>query len=217
MKISFINAISRICEETGASVADVSKGIGLDSRIGPQFLHAGLGWGGSCFPKDVQGLVKTAESSGYDFSLLREVIAINEEQTRHFCRRLENRLGGFKGRTIALMGLAFKPNTDDIRDAKSLEVIEMVLEGGGQIKAFDPIATEHVRKLYPQVEYVESVYEVTEDADAVVLVTEWSEFRQLDLQRLGACMKSRILFDGRRVYRKEAAERAGFEYFTVGS
>jgi UDPglucose 6-dehydrogenase len=217
MKISFINAISRLCELSGADVADVSKGIGLDSRIGPQFLQAGLGWGGSCFPKDVQGLVKISEGYDYDFGLLREVIRINDEQTSHFMERLSDRLGGFKGKTIALMGLAFKPNTDDIRDAKSLEIIEIVKKAGGRIRAFDPIASDNVKALHPDVEYVKSVYEVSEDADAVVLVTEWNEFRQLDLARLASCMKSRILFDGRRIYKRETAEKAGFEYHTIGA
>lgn len=217
MKISFINAISRICEECGANVSDVSKGIGLDSRIGPQFLQSGLGWGGSCFPKDVQGLVKTSERYGYDFKLLQEVIDINEDQTAHFVRRLESRLGDFKGKTIALMGLAFKPNTDDIRDAKSLEIVDMVKKGGGKVRAYDPIATENFRRIHPDIEYVESTYDVATDADAVIVVTEWNEFRQLDLGRLGACMKQKIMFDGRRVYKREAAERAGMEYFTIGS
>lgn len=217
MKISFINAISRICEECGANVADVSKGIGLDSRIGSQFLQSGLGWGGSCFPKDVQGLVKTSERYGYDFRLLQEVIEINADQTAHFVRRLETRLGGFEGKTIALMGLAFKPNTDDIRDAKSIEIVNLVLKGGGKIRAYDPIATENFQRLYPDLEYVENLYEVADGADAVVVVTEWNEFRHLDLSRLGANMRSRIMFDGRRVYKPEAAMRAGFEYSTIGS
>ena len=217
MKISFINAISRICEECGANVTDVSKGIGLDSRIGSQFLHAGLGWGGSCFPKDVQGLVTTATRYGYDFKLLQEVIDINSEQTSHFLDRLEARLGSLEGTTVALMGLAFKPNTDDIRDAKSLEIISYLLEKGAKVKAHDPIATHHVKALHPEVTYVPSIYEVSEGADAIVLVTEWGEYRQLDLQRLGACMKSKILFDGRRLYKRETAERAGFEYFSIGS
>lgn len=217
MKISFINAISRICEACGANVQDVAKGIGSDSRIGPLFLQAGLGWGGSCFPKDVQGLVKVSQRFGYDFKLLEEVININRDQTAHFLRRLENRIGGFQGKRIALMGLAFKPNTDDIRDAKSLEVIETVLAGGGTLRAYDPVAADNVREIHPDIEYADSVYEVAEDADAVVVITEWNEFKQLDLNRLGACMKHRILFDGRRVYKKEIAERAGFEYFTIGS
>lgn len=217
MKISFINAISLICERAGADVADVARGIGLDSRIGSQFLQAGLGWGGSCFPKDVQGLLKTGEQYGYDFKLLRAVVEINEEQTRRFVARMAERLGGLEGRTIALMGLAFKPNTDDIRDAKSLEIIQMVLAAGGRVRAFDPIATENVRRTFSEVEYVKSVYDVTDGADAVVVVTEWSEFRQLDLERLGTAMKSRIMFDGRRIYRRDHAERAGFEYFTIGA
>lgn len=216
MKISFINAMSRICEACGANVADVSKGIGLDSRIGPQFLQAGLGWGGSCFPKDVQGLVATSKRYGYEFNLLREVIEINRTQTLNFLDRLESRLGGFAGKTIALMGLAFKPNTDDIRDAKSLQIIQHVMDRGGHVKAFDPIATDRVCALYPQVEYVKSVYDVSRGADALVTVTEWSEFRQLDLQRLGEEMRCKVLFDGRRLYRKEAAEKAGFEYFAIG-
>lgn len=216
MKISFINAVSRLCELCGANVSDVSKGIGADSRIGASFLQAGLGWGGSCFPKDVQGLVSVADSYGYDFALLREVIEINDQQTHHFLDRLEQRLGGFAGKRIALMGLAFKPNTDDIRDAKSLVMIERILGAGGSVSAYDPIATDHVRALFPQVEYVSSVYEVSADADALVLVTEWNEFRQLDLTRLGSTMKSKILFDGRRVYSRPVAERAGFEFATIG-
>jgi UDPglucose 6-dehydrogenase len=217
MKISYINAISRLCESCGANVEDVAKGVGSDARIGPQFLGAGLGWGGSCFPKDVLGLLSTAERYDYDFKLLREVISINEDQTLHALQRLENKLGGLQGKTIGLMGLAFKPNTDDIRDAKSLVLIEKILAKGGKVKAYDPIATSHVEKLWPQVEYVSSVYDVSEGADALILVTEWNEFRSLDMNRLGACMKRRLLFDGRRVYRKDLVERAGFEYMTVGS
>ncbi|MCC6351257.1 MAG: UDP-glucose/GDP-mannose dehydrogenase family protein [Fimbriimonadaceae bacterium] len=216
-KISFINAISRLCELTGANVADVAKGVGADNRIGPQFLGAGLGWGGSCFPKDVQGLVKISERYGYDFKLLKEVWNINADQTQHFLRRIETTLGTLADKNIALLGLAFKPNTDDIRFAKSLEIIEYILERGGNVTAYDPVAAEHVRDLYPSVTYVDSVYEVSDQADALVLVTEWNEFKQIDLDRLGGPMRQRLLFDGRRVYSKQLAERAGFEYFTVGS
>lgn len=216
-KISFINAISRICEICGANVEDVAKGMGADTRIGHQFLYAGLGWGGSCFPKDVQGLIKVSESLGYKFGLLDQVVQINEEQTLHFVDRLRKRLGGFKGKKVGLMGLAFKPNTDDIRDAKSLVIIEKILAEGGQVLAYDPIAADNVREIFPNIEYVDGVYEVSDGADALVLVTEWNEFRQLDLKRLGACMKQKVLFDGRRVYRRDAAERAGFEFHTIGS
>lgn len=217
MKISFINAMSRICELAGGNIEDVAKGIGADNRIGKQFLNAGLGWGGSCFPKDVHGMIKISAELGYDFALLKEVEAINEEQTRHFVRRLESKLGGFKSKTIGVMGLAFKPNTDDIRDAKSLVMIEHILAEGGRVQAYDPVAMDRVREVFPQIEYMNSVYEVADGADAVILATEWNEFRQLDLERLGSCMKRRILFDGRRVYSRQQVERAGFEYATVGS
>jgi UDPglucose 6-dehydrogenase len=216
-KISFINAISRISELCGANVADVAKGMGTDSRIGPQFLQAGLGYGGSCFPKDVQGLVKTSESLGYEFGLLKEVMQINEDQTLHFMRRLGERLGGFKGRMVGLLGLAFKPNTDDIRDAKSLIVIEHILSQGGCVRAYDPAASELVSARFPQMELACSAYEVSDGADALVVVTEWNEFRQLDLERLGEKMRRRLLFDGRRVYSRVKAERAGFEYATIGA
>lgn len=217
MKISFINALSRVCELCEANVADVAAGIGSDARIGPQFLSAGLGWGGSCFPKDVQGMVKVSEDLGYDFDLLKEVIVINDDQTKHFLRRMEKSIGGFEGKRIALMGLAFKPNTDDIRDAKSLIMIDEIQSKGGTVVGYDPVAEENIRELYPNLEFAPSVYDLGIDADALVLVTEWNEFRQLDLERLGQPMKRKVLFDGRRVYDRSKAERAGFEYYTIGS
>ncbi len=217
MKISFIHAMSRVCELCGADVSDVAKGMGSDARIGPQFLSAGLGWGGSCFPKDVQGMVKTAERLGYDFGLLKEVITINDDQTAHFVRRLEKRLGGFGGKTVGLMGLAFKPNTDDIRDAKSLVLIDAVLKGGGTVRAYDPVASENVREIYPDLQYVHGADEVAEGTDALVMVTEWNEFRGVDLADLANRTKGRLLFDGRRLYGRQRAEAAGFEYHTIGS
>ena len=217
MKISFINAISRICEECGADVGDVAKGVGADARIGPQFLNAGLGWGGSCFPKDVQGLLKTAEKYGYDFGLVKEVIDINDSQTPHFLERIEKRLDGLAGKTIGILGLAFKPNTDDIRDARSLLIIEFLLSKGASVKAYDPVAKDAVAKIFPDIEYSRTAYEVGEGVDALVLITEWNEFRQLDLARLAASMKQPILFDGRRIYSRVNIERKGIEYFTIGS
>jgi UDPglucose 6-dehydrogenase len=217
MKISYINAISRICELCGANVQDVAKGMGSDQRIGNQFLNAGLGWGGSCFPKDVQGLLKTAECLGYDFRLLREVVEINDDQTLHFVRRIERRLGGFEGKTIGLLGLAFKPNTDDIRDAKSLIVIDEVTAKGGKIRAYDPVAASNVKAIRPNIEIVDSVYDVAQGADALALITEWNEFRQIDLGRLMKPMAQKVLFDGRRVYGKTTADRHAVEYYTIGS
>ena len=216
MKISFINSISRLCEECGADVGDVSRGMGTDKRIGTQFLNAGLGWGGSCFPKDVLGLLSTSDKLGYDFGLLRETISVNDQQIGRFLDRLESRLGDLQGKTIGLLGLAFKPDTDDIRDAKSLDIIKYLLAKGATVKAYDPVATEGVTKLFPEVDYVDGSYAVAEGADALITVTEWREFNGLDLERMAKSMRSAILFDGRRIYKKNLAERAGFEYFAIG-
>ena len=216
MKISFINAISRLCEECHADVGDVARGMGTDTRIGPQFLNAGLGWGGSCFPKDVLGLLSTSDKLGYDFGMLRETIRVNDEQIEHFLERVETRLGSLEGKTIGLLGLAFKPDTDDIRDAKSLEIIRFLLGRGAKVRAYDPVAAEGVARLFPEVEYVDGSYEVAVGADALITVTEWREFVGLNLERIAKSMKTPLLFDGRRIYKKPFAERAGFEYATIG-
>jgi len=216
-KISFINAMSRVCEASGANVADVAKGMGLDKRIGDQFLQSGLGWGGSCFPKDVEGLVKSSELLGYDFQMLKAVQEINETQTLHFVDRIEKRIGGLKGKTVGLLGLAFKPNTDDIRDAKSLVIIEEVIKRGGKVQAYDPVAAENVKQVFPDILYCEGPYEVADRADVLILVTEWNEFKSLDLERLACSMNEKILFDGRRLYGKARADKAGLEYHTIGS
>lgn len=217
LKISFINALSRICEQCQGNVGDVAKGMGMDSRIGPQFLGAGLGWGGSCLPKDTAGMIATAERLGYDFQLLKAVVDINDKQVTHFLTRVGNAVGGLNGKTIGILGLAFKPNTDDIRDARSLVIIDQLLAAGAKIRAYDPICMHHVRPLKPEVTYCEHAYEVAEGADAVLLVTEWNEFKQIDFDRLGAAMKQKVIFDGRRIYSKEALQKAGFRYFTIGS
>jgi UDPglucose 6-dehydrogenase len=176
-----------------------------------------LGWGGSCFPKDVLGLISISGALGYEFGLLKEVLNVNNDQSAHFLDRIEKRLGGFEGKRIGLMGLSFKPNTDDIRDAKSLVLIEAMVAKGATVTAYDPMAAGHVRKLYPQVEYVTDVYALATGADALVLVTEWNEFRQLDLARVKDLMAQPLLFDGRRIYGHSVAEAAGFEYFAIGS
>lgn len=216
MKISYINALSQICELAGANVADVAKGMGADDRIGKAFLNAGLGWGGSCLPKDTIGLVTVARDLGYDFKLLQSVIDVNEEQTHRFVKRMEQRLGGFAGKTVGVLGLAFKGNTDDIRDSKALVVIDRILQGGGTVQAYDPAAAENAKEVFPDIRYCGHSYEVGEGADCVVIVTEWREFASLDLNRLGDGMKQRVLFDGRRLLSQAVAERAGFEYHTIG-
>lgn len=217
MKISYINAISRICERCGADVGVVAKGIGADARIGRQFLQAGLGWGGSCLPKDVQGLISIAKDLGYDFELMRSVWEINADQAEHFLERLRERIGGFEGKTVGMLGLAFKPNTDDIRHAISLVLIEKLLAEGAVIAAYDPEATANVRAIYPSVRYVNAAPDVAEAADAVILVTDWPEFRRIDLSTMAGAMRQPILFDGRRFFYRAQAEAAGLEYHTIGS
>lgn len=215
-KISFINAIANICEEAGADVIQVMKGMGLDKRIGPEFLQAGLGYGGSCFGKDTSSLYHTAEKFGYDFQLLRSVMEINDEQARRFTRKLIDRLNGASGKTVGLLGLAFKPNTDDMRDAKSLEIISELLASGAKVKAYDPIAMENCADIFPQITYCKTAYEVAEDVDAVVLVTEWNEFKFLNLEKIRDSMKGTLFFDGRNLYDPARMMRLGFDYQGVG-
>lgn len=217
LKISYINAISRICEKVGADVADVAKGMGLDSRIGKAFLNAGLGWGGSCFPKDVQGLIHCARENDYIFTMLESAQQVNEEQVKHFVSRLETEVGGFKGKTIALLGLAFKPNTDDIRDAKSIDIIQTLLARGAKIKAYDPVAMKNMQALFPNLEYQESAAETLVDADAAIVVTEWEEFQWINWNDAARTMRGNIVFDGRRIYPRGDVEKAGLNYFTIGA
>lgn len=216
VKISFANSIANICEAVNADVIQVMKGVGQDRRIGPAFLNAGLGYGGSCFPKDSSSLLHTAKSVGYDFPILAATIETNDEQPKRFIKKIETELGGFKGKKIALLGLAFKANTDDMRDAKSLDVIAAVLAGDGQIVAFDPIAMENCKKIFPQITYAKSSFEAASGADAVVVVTEWNEFKQINLEKLKAAMKGDHVFDGRNLYDPEKMRRAGFVYHGIG-
>jgi UDPglucose 6-dehydrogenase len=216
-KISFINAIANICELAGADVSQVAKGMGLDARIGSAFLSPGLGYGGSCFPKDTDSLVHTASSLGYDFALLRAVVDINRERAAHFVQMLDKTLNPIDGRVIAVLGLAFKPNTDDMREAKSIEVVHSLLQRGASVRAYDPVATENARKvLPPSVVYCESPYEAATGADAVALVTEWNEFKFLNLERLRSVMRRPLIFDGRNVWEPERMRRLGFEYHSIG-
>ena len=216
-KISFINAIANICELAGADVTQVMKGMGLDPRIGSAFLSAGLGYGGSCFPKDTDSLVHTAAALGYDFALLRAVVEINRERAGHFVDVVVKALGPLDGRVIAVLGLAFKPNTDDMREAKSIEVVERLLELGATVRAYDPVAMDHARKTLPDsVIYCDSPYDAAAGADAVALVTEWNEFKFLNLERLRGAMRRPVVFDGRNLWEPERMRRLGFEYHSIG-
>ncbi|MCL5102492.1 MAG: UDP-glucose/GDP-mannose dehydrogenase family protein [Armatimonadetes bacterium] len=215
-KISFVNAIANICELVGADILQVSKGVGLDKRIGSAFLNAGLGWGGSCFGKDTSCLIATADRAGYDFELLKAVVSVNEEQPRRFVDKILETMGGVDGKTIAVLGLAFKPNTDDLRDGKSLEIVSQLSSAGARVRAYDPVAMDNARKLLPDLMYCASAYEAADGADALVLVTEWKEFKFLDLDRLRDMMKSPVIFDGRNVLNPERVRSKGFVYHCVG-
>jgi len=216
-KISFINAIANVCESAGADVTQVMKGMGLDNRIGGAFLQAGLGYGGSCFPKDVDSLIHTAGRLGYDFKLLKSVVDINRERTGRLVEIIRKVLGPLDDKTVAVLGLAFKPNTDDMREAKSLDVVAQLTASGASVKAYDPVAVDNARALLPtSVIYSASPYEAAQDADAVVLVTEWNEFKYLNLERLRGVLRRRIIFDGRNIWEPERMRRLGFEYYSIG-
>ncbi len=216
-KISFVNAIANVCELAGADVTQVIKGLGLDPRIGPACLQAGLGFGGACLPKDVESLIQTAATLGYDFKLLKSVTEINRERAQHFVETMRKALGPLDDKVIAVLGLAFKPNTDDMREAKSVEVVALLHEAGAKIKAYDPVATENARRLLPRgVTYCASPYEAAEKADALALVTEWNEFKFLNLERLRSLMRRPVIFDGRNFYEPDRMRRLGFEYYSVG-
>jgi UDPglucose 6-dehydrogenase len=216
-KISFINAIANVCEAAGADVTQVMKGMGLDDRIGAAFLQAGLGYGGSCFPKDVDSLIHTAGQLGYDFRLLKSVVEINRERAARLVETIRKVLSPLDDKTVAVLGLAFKPNTDDMREAKSVEVIQQLHAAGATIRAYDPVATDNARALLPAgVSYSASPYEAAQDADAVVLVTEWNEFKFINLERLRRVLRRRVIFDGRNIWEPERMRRLGFEYHSIG-
>ena len=217
MKISFINAIANVCELAGADVSQVIKGMGLDHRIGPTFLQAGLGFGGACLPKDTDSLHQTAAALGFDFKLLKSVMEINRERALSFVEKIRKVLAPMDDKVIAVLGLAFKPNTDDMREAKSLEVIRLLHGAGAVIKAYDPVASENARALLPQgVRFCASSYEAAEGADGLAVITEWNEFRLLNLERLRSLMRRPLIFDGRNIYEPERMRRLGFEYHSTG-
>jgi UDPglucose 6-dehydrogenase len=215
-KISFINEIANVCEETGADVVEVAKGMGLDDRIGPKFLQAGLGFGGSCFPKDVAALKQLAGNSGYHFQLLNAVIEVNELQKRRVMGKLQKHLGSLVGKRICLLGLAFKPNTDDMREATSLVLSARLQAAGATVIAHDPIAEDEARKLITGIEFAHDALGAVQDADAVVLVTEWDEFRTLDFAQVAAGMNGTLVIDGRNALDPDAVRAAGLTYEGIG-
>jgi UDPglucose 6-dehydrogenase len=216
-KISFINEMANLCEEVGADVQDVAKGIGLDGRIGRKFLHAGPGYGGSCFPKDTQALLRIAQEHGVACRIIEAVVEVNAAQKARMARKIRKALGGSEaGKTIAILGLSFKPETDDIRDAPSLTIIATLIEHGALVKAHDPQAMEETAKVLPEVKYCSSPYEACEGADAVVLLTEWNEYRALDLERIKGLLKAPVFVDLRNVYARSSMEESGFQYHSVG-
>ena len=216
MKISFINEISAICEKLGADVKEVAAGMGMDKRIGRSFLDAGIGFGGSCFPKDVKALTYMAEVNGLHPQLLRAVMDINRYQRQQIIVKLKEILGDLHGKNIGLLGLAFKPNTDDIREAASLDIVDSLQQEGAVIRAYDPVAMENAKRLIQSIEYCQDAYQVAKDSDALILVTEWNEFKQLDFKRVGGLMKQRVLIDGRNIYDPVKLRDYGFEYRGVG-
>jgi UDPglucose 6-dehydrogenase len=218
-RISFMNEISRLCEVTGADVEQIRRGIGSDSRIGKAFLYAGLGYGGSCFPKDVKALVKTSRDHGLEPSILVAVEEVNKQQRKHFVDKvLAFYNGDVKGRTFAVWGLAFKPQTDDMREAPALDIVEMLLKLGAKVRAYDPIAWKNAQKTLGSdgIEYIQNNYEAAEGTDAILIMTEWHHFRRPDFDRLKTTMKAPVIFDGRNQYDMKQMRDRGFKYFGIG-
>lgn len=215
-KISFINEIANICEALGADVKEVAVGMGYDKRIGPLFLDAGLGYGGSCFPKDVKALAYMAAEKGRHPQLLNAVMDINADRRPMVVDRLSELVGDLGGKTVALLGLAFKPNTDDMRDAPSIDVSRLLVEQGAKVRAYDPVAMDVAKTILPDVEMYSDPYSMVDGADAVIVMTEWNEFKHLDLERVRDCMKQPVLVDGRNIYDPDAMKAIGFYYRGLG-
>ena len=216
LKISYANALSVICEASGANISDVVHGMGLDKRISRAFLNAGLGYGGSCFPKDLSAFIHIAEQLGYEFRLLKEVQSINSDQIKRFLKKVHDTLWIVKDKTIAVLGLAFKPNTDDMRLAPSLEIIHSLQKEGAKIRAYDPKAMDKARELLPAVEFYDSPYTTASGADALIICTEWDEFRQLDLKKLHSVMNHPVILDGRNLFDPQKMAELGFVYKGIG-
>jgi UDPglucose 6-dehydrogenase len=215
-KISFINEMANICEMVGADIHMVAKGMGLDGRIGSKFLHPGPGYGGSCFPKDTRAIAKLAESLGYRFKIVESVIEVNELQYRRMVDKIRGVLGELKTKHLGVLGLTFKPRTDDIREAPAIKIIKDLLKEGASIAAFDPAGMEHAKHVLKEIRYVEDMYEVAKDADALIIITEWNEFRYLDWDRVKSLLRSPVVFDLKNIYEPAKMKARGFDYNCVG-
>ncbi|OGS11681.1 MAG: UDP-glucose 6-dehydrogenase [Elusimicrobia bacterium RIFCSPHIGHO2_02_FULL_61_10] len=215
-KISFINAVANVCEKTGANVEDVARGMGLDKRIGPAFLKAGIGFGGFCFPKDLEAFYWLSSQVGYDFELLKAVKDINESQKMWLLKKIEEELWNIEGKTVALLGLAFKPETDDMRFAPSIDIIRELLKRGAKVRAYDPVSQENAKKCIKGIYFAKDAYDCAKGVDCVCVVTEWKEFAKLDQKKLMAAVKHQIMIDGRNLYDPAAMRGLGWTYKSVG-
>jgi len=215
-KISFINAVSRICDKVGADIVEVAQGMGLDKRIGPDFLNSGIGYGGSCFPKDVDAFISISEKLGYSFNLLKAVKEINQEQKDFFLTKIKDVLWIIKDKNIGVLGLSFKPNTDDIRNAPSVDIIQALQREGARIRAYDPCAMEKARQLLKNVRFCKDPYEVCRGSDCLLIVSEWDEFKELDFNRIKRLLKRPLIFDGRNIYEPQKLAKLGFNYIGIG-
>lgn len=215
-KISYINEMANLCELVGADVHAVAKGMGLDNRIGRKFLHAGPGYGGSCFPKDTSAIYHLAKNQGFDLKIIGSAIEVNQNQRKRMFEKIKEGLGDLKGKTIGVLGLSFKPNTDDMRDAPSVDIIKNMIAGGAKVKAFDPVAIENAKLALPDIEYCDETYKTAEGCDALIFMTEWNQFRSLDLTKLLSLLKSPVIFDLRNIYEPRKMKKLGFDYHCVG-
>ena len=216
-KISFMNEIANLCEMVGANVDDIRRGIGTDSRIGKKFLYPGVGYGGSCFPKDVQALAKTSGEYGYDFKVLDAVMSVNKVQKLKVADKIINYFGNNKDKTIAIWGLAFKPNTDDIREAPAIDTIHKLLDNGFAIRAFDPEANENIEKIFgDRIILANDAYSALNEADALAIITEWNVFRTPDFNEISKRLKTNVIFDGRNLYDPDSMKELGFKYYSIG-
>jgi UDPglucose 6-dehydrogenase len=219
-KISFMNELSRVCERVGANIENVRSGIGTDPRIGYHFIYPGLGYGGSCFPKDIKALIRTAEEADEELHILKAVESTNQMQRDRYFSKIERHFDGkLSGKKIGLWGIAFKPGTDDIREAPSIDIVDRLLKAGAQVQAFDPIAAEHAKARFEgnrAIQFCESPYAALEEVDALCIVTEWKQFREPNFEKMKQFMKSAVIFDGRNLYSPEEMKQIGFNYYSVG-